>query len=310
MLSIAILGATGQIGRGLAQALPRENQLHLFARTPAPVHRHGDRDHLKPLDSFGQHPYDIVINAAGPGSRRQQLSLGNPPWADAEALDLRIMKYLEHSTGTAYVHLSTGAVYGFNRDWPIPVGSHFRASAMDADRLDAYPLSKIAAEARHRAHRDLKIYDIRIFGYFSRYIGLDDGFFLSEVASALVQGTPLRTSSDDMVRDYIDQAELSAMISTLVCAKAPNGTFDIYSKAPVGKRELLEHLAREFGLRVDYRASPVEPLAKLPKPVAPSACRNAAAFGHVPRRSSKDIVTGEMRELLASHGSAAVPRTE
>jgi nucleoside-diphosphate-sugar epimerase len=307
-ISIAILGASGQIGRGLAIALAVGPWavLRLYARQATAFERDAralgllnPRVSVHSLESFERERHDVVINAAGAGSRTRQLALGAQQAHDTEALDQRVLSYLERFRDSTYVYLSTGAVYGFEREWPIPENASFRASPRDSDTLDMYPLAKLAAEARHRSMRSAHIYDIRIFGYFSRFITLDDGFFLSEVARSLVRGTPLRTSAQDMVRDYIDQTELAALIRRLLRSQPPNGTFDIHSAAPVGKHELLEALTTEFGLRVEYEGGrqPAPPLAK---PAVPSACRRAAGVGHKPLRSSKEIVLSEMRALLLS----------
>jgi len=311
MASVAILGASGQIGRGLASIMARDAacRLRLFARQPAAFEPQAlslgllrpGIDEVRPLDSFENDRYDLVINAAGAGSRKRQLALGTEQQRITEALDERVLAYLERWPDATYANLSTGAIYGFGREWPVLRDSEFCASADDAERLDVYPLAKLAAEARHRALPQLRIYDIRIFGYFSRFIALDDGFFLAEVAGAIVRGAPLRTPQADMVRDYVDQAELAALIQALLRARPPNGAFDPYSGAPVGKHELLECLAREFGLRVHYEGAPAGPLAPLPKPAAPSSCRRAAEIGHLPRRSSMEIVVGELKELVAMH---------
>src|SRR5260221_201189 len=142
--NIAILGATGQIGKGLIDALSPRHTTKPFGRNISDFHL---------LD------HDVIVNAAGPGQIAQHAALGAEMHHITERLDRIGLDYLERHPATLYCFLSTGAVY--------------RAPNQD----DHYAAAKRTAEARHRAlpHR---IYDIRIFGYFSRYIPLDGSFFL------------------------------------------------------------------------------------------------------------------------------------
>ncbi len=307
MAVIAILGANGQIGRGLASVLARNpaHRLRLVARRPdalrdlATIARPG-LDAITPLDRFEDEAYDAVVNAAGDGERAKQIALGADLFRITETLDNRVTDHVRRHPRTAYFFMSTGAVYGFGTPWPVRRNAVFPWPVNAPDPANFYPLAKLVAEAKHRAHRDLAIYDIRIFGYFSRFIPLGGSFFLSELADAVVKGTRFRTSPVDMVRDYIDHEELAGLIETFLVSPPANGAYDIYSAAPVGKLELLEQVSRQFGLGVDYTPVPESSPARLAKPTAPSDCRQAAAAGHKPRRSSLQIVTEELRALLAA----------
>lgn len=313
MADIAILGANGQIGRGLALAFSRSpaHRLYLYARRPAafadvaaPMNlpRRG-RDEILPLDEFGARRHDVVINAVGDGERAKQIALGAEIFHVTETMDARVMAYLRGQPEALYFFMSTGAVYGFDAEWPVRRDALFAWPVNAPDPVNFYPLAKLVAEAKHRTEPRLRIYDIRIFGYFSRFIPLTGSFFLSEVAAAVLEGKEFRTSPADMVRDYIDHEELAHLIEAFVASRPANGAYDIYSRAPVGKIELLDRLTREFGLQVRYAPSPAAPPPRLAKPEAPTDCRAALRAGHAAQRPSIDIVAEELRALRASRGS-------
>ncbi len=86
MADIAILGASGQIGRGLALEFSRSasHRLALYTRNPDALVRSAAGlgfprpgiDQVLPLDRFGEVAVDAVINAVGDGDRTKQIALG------------------------------------------------------------------------------------------------------------------------------------------------------------------------------------------------------------------------------------------
>lgn len=307
MAVIAILGASGQIGRGLALELGRNprHQLRLFTRRPDEFRATATAlrllrpaiDEVRPLDRLSDDGFDAIINAAGDGERAKQIALGAEIFRITEAIDAQVTAYLSRFPDTLYFFLSTGAVYGFDAAWPVRPDDVLPSSIAEPDPINFYPLAKLAAEARHRAQKG-RIYDIRIFGYFSRFIPLGGSFFLSDLATAVVNHTTFRTTPVDMVRDYIDQAELAGLVEVFLNIRPEKGAYDVYSRAPVGKLELLKRLRRDFALSVSFEPLPTADPVHLPKPAAPTECRRAAAAGHTPRRTSIEIVTAELRALI------------
>jgi nucleoside-diphosphate-sugar epimerase len=306
MAVIGILGANGQIGRGLALELGRnrEHRLRLYVRrpdefTPLAVRQKVIRpgvDEVISIDRFEAHRHDAVINAAGDGERGKQLALGRAIFDVTETLDRRVTEHLRENPDTLYFFLSTGAVYGFDARWPVRPGAELRQPVGDPDPVLYYPLAKLAAEARHRNLPNFKIYDLRIFGYFSRFIRLEGSFFLSELAAAVAARRPFRTTRTDMVRDYIDQAELGHVIETFLRRRPANGPYDLYSREPVGKLELLDAVSREFGMVIEYESTDT-PATAIRKPESPSECRAARNAGYTPLRGSLELVTSELQAL-------------
>jgi nucleoside-diphosphate-sugar epimerase len=163
--------------------------------------------------------------------------------------------------------------------------------------VDYYPLAKLAAEAKHRSADHLLIYDIRIFGYYSRLIDPDGGFLLSEFTRCARDRTVFRTSPADFVRDYIGAKDLASLIRHLIAKRPANQALDSYSAEPVGKLELLKVLAREFGMPYEFTTADEPRPAE--KPDHPTCCRRGEALGWRPTLTSLDLVVEEMRALLA-----------
>jgi hypothetical protein len=314
MIKIAIIGANGQISKGLASVFSaQENyQLFLFSRNPVDPFlirfyssflRPGV-DKLLSLDDFEIHKYDVVINSAGEGSPVEQAKLGFSLFQMSEALDNRILRYIEQNPETLYFFLSSGAVYGINYEWPVSIDTLTSWSANKPSENSIYVLAKITAEARHFHLSNYLIYDIRIFGYFSRYIGLRSSFFLSELAYSVAEHIPFNTTRRNMVRDYIDHFELSNLISLLISKRPMSGPFDIYSLESISKTELLSRLQKYHGLMINYSDSdpgnyPVDNISTKPG-MHPSNLNSIKELGHLPRRSSLEIVSEELHMLIKS----------
>ena len=67
MTTVAILGARGQIARGLVKDLPQAWVLELFSRNPQLPHREATERgaRIRPYEVYASGAYDLVINAAG-----------------------------------------------------------------------------------------------------------------------------------------------------------------------------------------------------------------------------------------------------
>ena len=292
-LRVAILGASGQIARGLTEELVERTQLHLFTRDPSRLA--GSR----PYASFQDFEYDVIINAAGPGDPRTIRPSGADIFRITEYFDNLVLDYLAQRPSARYVFLSTGAVYqnGYTR-----AASHELQCMLPIDGVLPemyYPLAKLYAEMKHRALAGYDIADIRVFGYFSRHISLSGGFFLSDVANAVVSGRPFRTNAANFYRDYICAADIVRLIGHVVERGHVNAAFDLVSAAPVSKAELLSAMTALFGLRIELNdpASGIEPLQSL---ASLSDNRAASDIGYAPLDTSLQIVQREMEALLAA----------
>ena len=250
MTKVALLGARGQIARGLVENLPQDWRLDLFSRDPDVPHPEAAarRSAVKAYQAFATGTYDLVINAAGPGDPSVQRANGPATLRITETFDNMVLDYIRTHPATGYINLSTGAVYG--KDYRAAVGKPLaELNVKDLGNANAYTLAKLVAETKHRQAPELHIADLRIFGYFSRRVDLASGFFMAQVMEHLLGGRPFHTGPADFVRDFIAPEDLAAHIVNLYEADVPNAYFDAVSARPVTKFEILEALGDRFGLR-------------------------------------------------------------
>lgn len=295
-MRIALLGCTGQIGRCLVRALAGQHDLRLYARDRRAMDGYLADMRLPArtfdLPDFAAGAFDLLINAIGAGAPGRIKAAGASILQTTEHFDRQCLDHLDRGSATAYIFLSTGSIYG---------KTYAAAQAVDprplpADRLDgqAYPLAKLAAEDRHRDRPGQPIADIRIFGYVSDQLDLNDDFLVAQMLRALCADLPFTTSARDFVRDYVGPDDLAGLIGRLIAADVPNGAYDLCSAAPTTKLAMLEALARDTGLRYRLEGVP-EPCSRPPRSI--SRHRGAAALGHNPARTSLQNVLCSARAL-------------
>ena len=263
MVNIAVLGATGQIGRGLASELAAsgEQELLLYARDidrlQAFIDAQGIRRHVRARDikHFGQDECDVVINCIGACDPAKVQQIGGEIISLTEEYDNSALAYLTARPATTYIFLSSGAVYGTKFEQPATEDSRVYYEVNRQDAVSLYGLAKMYAETKHRVLANFNIVDLRIFGYFSRYIDLDGRSFMAQLCSALVHGEVFFTEPGDMVRDYVIPADFANLIRCCIERRSLNDAFDVYSAAPVRKFELIEYLAECTNLRYEVRTN-------------------------------------------------------
>ncbi len=307
---VAILGATSHIAKGLTVLFDRSGEfdLTLFARNTDTVTKFHKDEALKPcriLDDFGTLPdetFDLVINCI---VQRDPNDLSKPFDASlfrtTEYFDNLIIDSLERHPNCLYVNISSGAAYGGDFAAPIQPGQQAVFPINDVTRTEFYQAVKLHSEAKHRAMASLNIVDVRVFAYFSRFIELSSPFLLSDMISCVRTGKIFDTKSGDIVRDYAHPEDLFQMILACLTKTPINAVFDQYSKAPVGKFELLKAFQQEFGLKYRVLETPPGPPGRGAKPVYCSENKAAAvAVGFEPRYGSLDTVLAETKILLAN----------
>jgi nucleoside-diphosphate-sugar epimerase len=288
---IAILGATGYVGRSLARYWANDgaSPLVLFARNLASLAAQGWPAHVsfRHIDDFGAEAFDLVINAIGAGDPARVRAMGTSILDVTQAWDKRILATMGERG--RYVFLSSGAIYGGVFERAVEEGAMLSLPVNRLGEVLPYVVAKLYAEARHRYARDRRILDIRVFGFADACIPLSGSFFLSDLARCVARREPLVTSPDDMIRDYAGARELATLVAAWEASGAPNRALDVYTLAPVGKRELLDLAAQRYGLQIRYedggRRSPTGD-----KFVYASTFHGAAALGYAPQRAALDIV--------------------
>ncbi len=306
MKKIAILGATGHIGKALTYSLSLKSgfEVFLFARSMDRLQlflseiRADDKFHPYPIKKFGDDSYDVVVNCVGFGSLPVAKDAGADVFKVTEDFDNLILEYIRKRAKTLYVSLSSGAVYG--KSFALPVDEHTK-TILDVNNIsydDYYSVAKINSEFKHRLASNLNIVDLRIFSFFSRFLGMDSGLFMSEIIASIKKKRVLMTSSEDILRDYIASEDLLELIVLCSKKRSINDFFDVYSKAPVTKRELLEYFKREYGLKYLIKNSSSIHGRTGSKYAYYSINRKAKALRYSPKLSSMDCIMSEAKKIL------------
>lgn len=311
-LTVAILGATGHIGRSLLWHMATDSRFHVlaFARRPDAVRADlsalGDhRAAARPIDDFGAEPFDVVLNCVGAGDPARVREVGRDIFRLTETFDDRVLDCLDDHPERLYINMSSGAVYGtVFSDAPTDTSECVRR-VNDVAPTEWYGIAKRNAEAKHRAHAPSSIVDVRVFSYFSRFLDLQGRLFVVDLVNALLADAPLRTSPEDVIRDYATPADLMRLVDCILRrwnggATAVNDAVDLYSKSPVGKFELLEAAQARFGLswKIDEG---IEVLANTgQKQHYASNFRRASEWGYAPAFSALEGVMDGLSEILDS----------
>ena len=117
-LSVAILGATGHLGKALTAELANRFALTLYGRRPdvarAFVRSECPRARIevRPLLEFGLRAYDTVVNCIGVGDPVALIRLGANILTLTEEFDKLTLDYIAANPEGRLVSLSSGAVYG------------------------------------------------------------------------------------------------------------------------------------------------------------------------------------------------------
>lgn len=289
---IAILGATSHIAKGLILNFmqSKEDKLFLFARFPKKVkdfleaHSLGSHRHIYDFKHFRREKYDVIINCVGLGTPVKVKEANGEVFKLTEEFDNMILEYLQRYPDTLYINFSSGAVYSI--------------SVNDIKPEHYYGIAKLHQEAKHRALKKLNIVDIRIFSYFSRFIELDSGYFLTELIKSLKRGKAFVTNPRDFVRDFIAPCDLFDLICLIIKTKPFNGAIDAYSSMPVSKFKLLNYFVKNYSLKYTINRS-----LKLTCPTGIksrycSISRKAAGLGYRPKFSSLETVATESKYIL------------
>ena len=309
MKKIAILGATGYIGKSLvSEFLSSDNlfEIRLFSRSKNKLDEFikgnkvdSSRLYIDSLSDFSELTYDVVINCTGIGDTALQKESLSKIFTVTEEMDTLIINYLEKNPKTLYINLSSGAVFGKNFDKAITEETKSILNINNLQLSEYYSIAKINAEAKHRAMKNFNIVDLRIFAFFSRFVDIKAEFFMSEVIDCLIKKKPLLTNNTDMVRDYITPKDLFTLINLVIKQGQMNDFFDVYSKKNITKFKLLDFLKEKHGLKYEFREQ-AGYKKDFSKNIYYSKNNKAEQIGYVPALTSLegiDYEINKMREL-------------
>jgi len=309
--SIAILGATSHIAKGLIYRFLQSEDfhLHLYSRSVdtlkaflSSIGQQAGKDctaHNSYKD-FEKHHYDVILNLTGPGTNRKIQGDYTLYFSITEQFDNLVLDYLkDRHPDTLYISFSSGAVYGKGFSEPVDEWSVNQLQVNHMAREDYYGIVRINAEAKHRANVSFRIADLRIFSYFSRYIDLTDGYFITDVLTSILQDKVLITGHTNIIRDYLHPDDLFTMILLCINASRMNQAFDVSSSQPAAKQEILDYFSAAYGLKYEYRDSPGNTSATGAKSNYYSMCNQASQIGYKPRFSSMDTIIHESKYILS-----------
>jgi nucleoside-diphosphate-sugar epimerase len=304
---IAILGASGHIGASLAAELYGRTGLtvDLYSRRPSHTRNiaaaHEVRATLahRPLSELDLTGCDVVVNAIGLSAPDKLQAVG----AGILKLTIDWEERIKAALSTAheaheslYVFLSSGAVYGRL----TAGGAHDRSVTSFAvnhvDMATAYSRAKFTAETLHRTWRHRRLLDVRVFGYSSTLIDLQQKMFLPELYYALLNDSTFSTSGHDMVRDYVGPRELLSLIEGAHERSNVNAAVDIFSLAPANKFAIIDAM-KPLGLKVEVSGEvAIEPT----RVNYFTSFKRAEEFGYRPSRSAIEVVVDVAQRLLAA----------
>ena len=120
---------------------------------------------------------------------------------------------------------------------------------------------------------------------------------MANIARALLNQTTLKASPEHIVRDFLSPIDFCQMITSILEAPPKNQALDCYSKAPISKKELLEYLQGQFGLKVEVSKAPSSNPTGA-KTHYYSQNKQAQLLGYFPKYSSLEGIHLEIELLL------------
>ncbi len=301
MINVAILGATGHIGQNVIHNFSKENnyKLFLFSRKikklEENIAQYKIRQNLliKKYSEFNDFKYNIIINCVGISDPKKIESSDGKILEITEEFDSMTLNYLKNYPETKLINFSSGIVYGRKYDFPIIEKNQNTKKFKNME--SEYFLSKINSEKKHRKLKHLNIIDFRLFSFFSRYMNLNFKFFMSEVVKSLIENKILITNELNFYRDYIHPKDLHLLIKKCMEKKSINIAFDLYSRKPIEKFELLNYLKSNNDLKFKIKSKPNDSKSKNNYY---SKSKKAQMLGYKPRYSSLDTILDELQYFL------------
>ncbi len=308
--NVAILGSTSHIAKGLINNfLQREDVcLHLYTRSPENLLSFFDIIGKSPskccvihdnYEDFTKCFYDVIINCVGVGTAGKLRGDYSRYFTVTEEYDNLAIGYVrDMCPDTLYISFSSGAVYGRELAASAEENTTYSIRVNHIATHDYYAIARLNAEAKHRAFTHLNIVDLRVFSYFSRFIDLTDGYFITDAINCILNKETLVTDAVNIVRDYVHPEDLFSIIRKCMDTGKINAALDVTSARPVSKKEILEYLSQEYGLQYEIGQSVSNTSATGSKNIYCSNYNNASSIGYKPAFSSMDAIKDESKHII------------
>lgn len=312
---IAIFGSTSHIAKGLINNFLQSGEfsLHLYTRSPDKVRsfigalgKSPDKNCVihQGYGYFLKCSYNVVINCVGVGTLNKLRGDYSQYFTVTEEYDNLAIGYLRnHCPDALYISFSSGAIYG--RDYSAPMEEN-TVNSIQVNHVtteDYYAIARLNAETKHRAFNRLRIVDLRVFSYFSRFIDLTDGYFITELLNCILNKKVFVTNKLNIVRDYVHPKDLFSIIRKCMAAGQINQAFDVISAKPVEKKEILDYFSLKYGLKYKIDQSLSHVSATGSKNIYFSKYNKASSIGYKPAFSSLDTIKQESKYILKNYES-------
>jgi len=303
-MKIAILGGTSHIAKGLILKFVQKqgDELSLFVRSEERMkifldEIDGNKNiRIKQFSELNNDKYDVLINCVGLNLFGDAASEAKHVFALTERYDNLIINYLINNPSSLYINFSSGAVFGTEFNQPVEAASQAKWDVNNIKETDYYGIAKLNAEAKHRALRDHNIVDLRVFGYFSRFIDLCARYLVCQILTCVKEKRVFVTDNTNIERDYIAPDDLFQLVEKCVEKKGINVVYDAYSLKPVSKFEIIDYFVENYGMK--YKIDETIDFSSVTgkKSCYYSINNKAKELGYVPLYTSLECI---MREAQA-----------
>ena len=238
MKNILLLGATGFLGRNLAEYLQRRPEAYALS---TPSHRELDlTDEQNVADYLKWGRFDVVINAAICNHYRP----GTPADADELEHDLRMFFHLQKRHGDYGKMLYFGSGAELNKDRPICLAREDQFS--NGLPSSAYGLAKYAIG--RSIEQSENIYNLRIFGLFGKYENWKKTFISNACCKAL-KGLPI-TIRQNLILDYLYVDDFLPVVEWFFHAVPRHHTYHVSSGRRTDLLDIAETVRERAGADV------------------------------------------------------------
>ena len=263
-LTVAILGATGTIGKSLIyQFLKNKNFkiLYLYSRNFQKLdlflenlllYNDFNYDNIiyAEYEYLNEESYDIIINCIGVGTNPENYS---DYFTINEHYDNLVLNYLQKHKNTLYISISSGAIYGNLESDCARKHTFNLVNINDIKKQDYYSITRLYLETKHRSLEDLNIADLRLFNFFSRFNNLDDNYFIADIINCCKDNKLFITNQNDFYRDFLHPEDLYNMIIKCYENIPLNQFFDMCSLLPIGKFSIINYFKQNYKLQVEIQ---------------------------------------------------------
>lgn len=299
-MRIAILGATGHLSKCVFWSFSKDKDVEFFLFSRSKINaenfyrRFSDTtiNYFDDYQMFHRFDYDLIFNGIGSWDSKDQPS--NHIFHVTEYYDNLILYYQESHPQAISIHVSSGAAYSNSFSSPAEENSQTAIMINHIVEKDFYSIAKINSEAKHRSFPEMNIVDIRLFGFFSRYMSLEYPYLLSALIQSTKEHKLFKIVKEDFWRDYIHMTDFSLLLHSIVERKRINMAVDICSKLPISKSDLIHLFMGKYGLKVQEDTSAKVSKTGI-KPFYYSIQKNDL---YIPQYTSLEAVENELKYFM------------